>query len=84
MMVAFSGILPPDQTVLLWDRIIGFDTLLVLPITAVAIFRFRRNQLLVTKTVKQAEKLLADCVALNVTALLQFALFGDLLARTVP
>lgn len=81
IMMAFSGVLPPDQTLLLWDRIIGFNTLLVLPITAVAIFRFRRNQLLNVTTVKQAEKLLTDCVALNATALLQFSLFGDPLAR---
>ena len=77
MMVGFSGILPPDDTLLLWDRIIGFDSLLVVPIVAVAIFRFRRNQLLAVGTVKQAEKLLGDCIALNCTALLQFALFGD-------
>jgi len=83
MMVAFSGVLPPDQTLLLWDRVVGFDCLLVLPILAVAIFRFRRNQLLAVDAVKQAEKLLADCVALNSTALLQFALFGDSLARGI-
>jgi hypothetical protein len=69
-------VLPPDQTLLLWDRIIGCDTLLLLPVLAVAVFRFRRNRLLCTRTARQAEKILTDCVELNATALVQFALFG--------
>ena len=31
---------------LLWDRILGFDTLHLLPIFAVAVLAFRRNALL--------------------------------------
>ena len=68
--------LPPDQTLLLWDRIVGCDTLLILPVLAVSVFRFRRSRLLRSLTARQAEKILADCVELNAIALLQFALFG--------
>jgi hypothetical protein len=38
--------LPRHQVLLLWDRILGFDTLELLPVLAAAIFAFRRNALL--------------------------------------
>lgn len=37
----FVGYLSPSETLLLWDRIIGFDSLLVLPVLAVAVMTFR-------------------------------------------
>ena len=73
---AFVGHLPPAQVLLLWDRIVGFDSLLVLPITAAAIFSFRRGALLGAKSAKDVERLLKDVVMLNSTALLQYVLFG--------
>lgn len=41
MFSAFVGYLSPSETLLLWDRIIGFDSLLVLPVLAVAVMTFR-------------------------------------------
>lgn len=41
IMSGFVGYLAPSETLLLWDRIIGFDSLLVLPVLAVAIMTFR-------------------------------------------
>ncbi len=38
---AFVGHLPPAQVLLLWDRVIGFDSLLILPVMAVAVVVFR-------------------------------------------
>ncbi len=38
---AFAGSLSPGETLLLWDRIIGFDSLLPLPVLAVGVLRFR-------------------------------------------
>jgi hypothetical protein len=41
MFSAFVGFLSPSETLVLWDRIIGFDSLLVLPVLAVAVMSFR-------------------------------------------
>lgn len=38
---AFSGHLAPAEVLSLWDRIIGFDSLLLLPVLAVAVMVFR-------------------------------------------
>lgn len=39
----FVGFLEVDQIYLLWDRILGFESLEILPIFAAAIFVFRAN-----------------------------------------
>lgn len=41
IMAAFVGHLSPAETLLLWDRIIGFDSLLPLPVLAAAVMTFR-------------------------------------------
>jgi hypothetical protein len=41
IMSAFVGHLSPSETLLLWDRIIGFDSLLPLPVLAAAVMTFR-------------------------------------------
>jgi hypothetical protein len=38
---AFAAHLTPSETLLLWDRVIGFDSLLPLPVLAVAVLTFR-------------------------------------------
>ena len=42
----FLGYLETAQLLLLWDRIIGYNTLEILPVLAVAVFAFRRNNLM--------------------------------------
>lgn len=42
-MTAFAGHLAVGEVLLLWDRIIGFDSLLPLPLLAVAILAFKRQ-----------------------------------------
>ena len=42
----FASFLPAEQTLILWDRIIGFDTLELLPVLAAAIFVYRAKWLL--------------------------------------
>ena len=42
-MTAFAGHLEVGEVLLLWDRIIGFDSLLPLPLLAVAVLAFRRQ-----------------------------------------
>jgi hypothetical protein len=41
LMSGFAAHLAPGETLLLWDRIIGYDSLLPLPMLAVAILTFR-------------------------------------------
>lgn len=43
---AFVGYLDIDQIYLLWDRILGFESLEILPIFAASIFVFRANLIL--------------------------------------
>lgn len=38
---AFSGFLNSNELLLLWDRILGFDNLYLIPVLAAAIFSFR-------------------------------------------
>lgn len=38
---AFAGQLPMEELLLLWDRVVGMDSLLPLPLMAVAIICFR-------------------------------------------
>lgn len=75
IMQGFAGFLPVEQVLLLWDRILGFDTLELLPILAAAIFSFRRNALLQVETSKEAEVVLEDLKALNAISLIQYSIF---------
>jgi hypothetical protein len=43
IMTAFAGHLAVGEVLLLWDRVIGFDSLLPLPLLAVAVIAFRRQ-----------------------------------------
>lgn len=44
--LSYPGYLDTSQLLLLWDRVIGYNTLEILPVVAVAIFAFRRNNLM--------------------------------------
>ena len=43
---AFAGFLAIEQLLLLWDRVVGFDSLVPLVLLAVAIFGFKRDQIM--------------------------------------
>nr|XP_002119373.1 TBC1 domain family member 19 [Ciona intestinalis] len=72
---AFSGYLATEQLLLLWDRIIGYGSLLILPLLAVAIFLFRQSNLLLITSASGVEGSLADITTLHVVPLLQLILF---------
>ena len=67
--------LRPQEVLLLWDRVIGFDSLEVVAIMAAAVFSFRRAALMQATTAKLATKIVSDVVELQVVPLLQFCLF---------
>ncbi|ELT89515.1 hypothetical protein CAPTEDRAFT_108817, partial [Capitella teleta] len=74
---AFSGYLSSEQVLLLWDRILAFDSLEILPVLAVAIFTFRKTNLLQVQTFSASEAVLADITTLKVIPLIQLALFSQ-------
>jgi hypothetical protein len=64
-----------EQTLLLWDRIIGFDDLELLPILAAAIFVYRAKWLLQANEPAHVKRLLAEAgPSLKVVPLLQLFL----------
>lgn len=54
-MRCFSGHLPPEQLLYLWDVILGYDSLEVIPLLAVAILSFRKENLLQVDTLSNIE-----------------------------
>ncbi|KAG7396690.1 hypothetical protein PHYBOEH_001919 [Phytophthora boehmeriae] len=73
---AFSGVLDIDQVLLLWDRIIGYDSLEIVAIFAAALFHLRANELeLITKR-DEADELFAELIDIQVVTLLQDYLFS--------
>ena len=72
---AFAGYLDPDQLLGLWDRIIGFDSLLVVPVLAAAILDFRSANLMQVTALSEAEAVIADLHHIRILPLLQATLF---------
>ncbi|XP_050415584.1 TBC1 domain family member 19 isoform X2 [Patella vulgata] len=75
LMRAFSGFLASDQVLILWDRILAFNSLEILSVLAVAIFTFRKTNLMKVQTYSAAEGVLADLTTLQVLPLIQLSLF---------
>ena len=72
---AFSSSLPADQTLLLWDRILGFDSLELLPLLAVAIFAYRSSWLLQATDAERVDRILNNTASIKVVPLLQLFLW---------
>ncbi|KAL9657094.1 hypothetical protein ABK040_002720 [Willaertia magna] len=73
---AFSGYLKVDQLLLLWDRIIGFNNLFLVPVLAVAIFLFRSKCLLKMTDRQEIFDIFSDFTVIQVIPLLQLFLFN--------
>lgn len=76
-MRAFSGHLPPEQLLYLWDLILAYDTLEIVPLLAVAILSLRKENLMQVSTLLNIEAVLADLSSIVVMPLLQIALLKD-------
>ncbi|XP_068627989.1 TBC1 domain family member 19 [Battus philenor] len=74
LMRAFSGHLPPDQLLFLWDAILGYDSLDILPLLAVAILSFRKENIFQVNTIQNVDAVLADLSTIPIVPLLQLAL----------
>uniref|UniRef100_A0A8C1XVC7 TBC1 domain family, member 19 n=1 Tax=Cyprinus carpio TaxID=7962 RepID=A0A8C1XVC7_CYPCA len=73
---AFSGYLSTDQLLLLWDRILGYNSLEIVAVLAAAVFAFRAENLMEVTSLASAEAVLADLSTLKVMPLLQIFLFA--------
>ncbi|XP_072384217.1 TBC1 domain family member 19 [Diabrotica undecimpunctata] len=78
IMRAFSGHLPPEQLLSLWDLVLAYDSLEIISLLAVVILIFRRDNLLKVTTLQNIEAVLADLSSIAVIPLLQMALMKDL------
>lgn len=74
IMRAFSGHLIPEQLLYLWDLILAFDSMEVLPLLAAAIISFRKDNLMLVDNLQSFEAVLADLSSLLVVPVLQLAL----------
>ncbi|KAL0482845.1 hypothetical protein AKO1_014132 [Acrasis kona] len=72
---AFVGYLSTEQLFLLWDRIVGFDTLLIVPVFAASLFTFRSSFLLNATTKQDVIDVFSDFTIIKVVPLLQLFLF---------
>ncbi|XP_030636679.1 TBC1 domain family member 19 [Chanos chanos] len=79
MVRAFSGYLCTDQLLLLWDRILGYDSLEIVAVLAAAVFAFRAENLMEVTSLASAEAVLADLSTLKVMPLLQIFLFATVI-----
>nr|CAG4712254.1 unnamed protein product [Naegleria fowleri] len=73
---AFAGYLAVDQLLLLWDRILGFSNLYILPILSVSIFLFRSKYLLKVTSKQEILDIFSDFTVVQVIPLLQMFLFS--------
>lgn len=74
---AFSGVLEIQQVLLLWDRVIGFDSPEIIAYLAAALFHFRADELLRVSTREAVSKLFAELLEIQIVPLLQSYLFAD-------
>lgn len=77
MMRGFSGHLPPEQLLTLWDLILAYDSLEIIPLLAVVIVIFRKDNLMKVSTLQNVEAVLADLSSIAVIPLLQMALMRE-------
>jgi hypothetical protein len=75
MVNMFVEYLPVKEVLLLWDRVLGFDSLELLPLLAAAIFVFRKAELCAAQSMEEVEALLEEFGGLKVVPLLQQVLF---------
>ena len=72
----FVGSLEVDQVYMLLDRIIGFETLEILPILAAGIFVFRVNLILNCTNQEEFDELFLDLSQVKVMPIIQHFLFA--------
>mmetsp|Transcript_15557 Transcript_15557/g.38189 ORF Transcript_15557/g.38189 Transcript_15557/m.38189 type:complete len:246 (-) Transcript_15557:819-1556(-) len=77
MIHAFVRHLEVEQVLLLWDRVIGYDSLLPLAVAAAAVIAFRREALLAASSPAEVAEAMEDLSQIQVVPLMQHFLFYD-------
>lgn len=77
LMRAFSGHLQPQELLILWDLILGYDSLEILSLLAIIILSFRKESLMQVSSIESIEAVLADLSSIKVLPLIQLALSRD-------
>lgn len=77
LMRAFSGHLQPQELLILWDLILGYDSLEILALLAIIILSFRKESLMQVSSIESIEAVLADLSSIKVLPLVQLALSRD-------
>ena len=77
MIHAFVRHLEVEQVLLLWDRVIGYDSVLPLAIAAAAVIAFRRDALLAASSAVEVAEVMQDFSQIQVVPLMQDFLFND-------
>ena len=67
--------LPLKEVMEVWDRIVGLDSLLVVPVLAAAVLFVRKRAVMDCKTANEVYELFADISQLRIVPLLQHILF---------
>jgi len=76
LFTAFSNYLNPEQVLILWDRVVAYDSLLIIPVLAAAIFAFRTKNLESAENEQDIQDIFDDGKKLRVIPLLQHFLFA--------
>lgn len=76
LLTAFSGFLAVDQVLVLWDRILAYDSLELLAVLAAAIFLYRSNSMMNASSVDEIQDIFEDGAYFRVLPLLQHFLFA--------
>ena len=71
----FAGYLQADQVLQLWDRVLAYDALTLLPVLAAAIFVYRSETILQAADAAVLKDVFSDGSRLKVVPLLQSFLF---------
>jgi hypothetical protein len=71
----FVQVLEVEEVLLLWDRVIGFDSLLVFAVAAAGLFAWRASLLRDCGDEQEARAVLEDMAGVQIVPLLQTVLF---------
>eukprot|EP00474_Spongospora_subterranea_P011563 CRZ12021.1 hypothetical protein [Spongospora subterranea] len=77
LFTAFSGYLAVDQVLILWDRILAYDSLELLSVLAAAIFVFRSKSVMNASSGDEIRDIFEDGAHFRVLPLLQHFLFDS-------
>lgn len=74
---SFVGFLEVEEVFLIWDRVIGYDSLEMIALVAAALFIYRGDAIMKTTSIEEIEDLFYDMSHIKVIPLLQHFLFVE-------